>query len=826
MYKYDDVYNASLDYFKGDELAATAFASKYALTDGAGNYFELSPDDMHIRLAKEFARIELKYPNPMSEDEIYDLISGFKYVIPQGSPMSAIGNSYQMQSLGNCFVVPSPDDSYGGILKTDQQLAQLMKRRAGVGVDISTLRPRGTPTKNAAKTSDGIGVFMERFSNTCREVAQSGRRGAEMLTLQVNHPDIETFISIKSDKRKVTGANVSVRLTDEFMSAVKSDSDFTLKWPVNSDNPKIITQIASGSLWEKIISMAWKSAEPGIQFVSTIHKMSPAHIYHTLDSAFFDSSSNPCGELNMGNDSCRLMALNLYSFVIDAYTKNARFDFNDLMIKAEKAQRLMDDMIDLEIEIIDRILNKIESDPEPDDVKSVERNMWIEFKRTCSVGRRTGLGITALGDALAALNIRYGSSESIEITELIFKTFSVGAYRSSCIMANERGAFPLFNYDVEKQHPFLNRIWDAAPDVYDLYMKYGRRNIALTTIAPTGTVSLLTQTTSGIEPAFLLKYKRYKKVNPGDINVKIDRVDDMGDSWQSFDVYHHGLKRWMDISGKTDIEDSPYYKSTSNDVDWTAGVRLQAAAQKYICHAISKTVNVPKETSRELIGEIYMTAYEAGCKGITVYRDGCRDGVLVASDDVKVSDFSQSDTSFKEYHAPKRPNELSCEIHQATIKGEAWTILVGLMDGKPYEIFGGLSKYVDIPKKYSIGTIIKNAKKSVNSTYDLKFGESDATVTIKDIVSTFENADYGSLTRMISLSLRHGAPLNFVVEQLTKDKNANIYSFSAIVARILKKYIKDGTKAGGEACPDCGAKPLIYKEGCKSCLSCSFSKCG
>jgi ribonucleoside-diphosphate reductase alpha chain len=1150
-YSYDQVFNTSLDYFNGDELAAKVFVDKYALQNSNGEYLELTPTDMHHRLAKEFARIEQKYPNPMSEEEIFNLFDRFKYVIPQGSPMFGIGNDNYVQSLGNCFVINSPFDSYGGICKTDQELVQLMKRRAGVGFDVSTIRPKGLPTKNAAKTTDGIAIFLERFSNSCREVAQSGRRGAELMSISVEHPEIETFVTIKQNKNKVTGANVSVRITDKFMNAVKNDKDFTLQWPVETNEPTITKLVKAGDIWNNIVHCAWASAEPGVFFWDNVIKNSPADIYAQVDPTFKTRSSNPCqpgwatlltkngittfdnvsvgdiiwsgkrwtkiinkvctgegdvyafrtragtfygtenhrvvsnnekievkdaesidisycltsddkpdskeifnkniidglvigdgmvhkasnnkvvliigqndndyfdseissliiknctgigdtawqvntnikyselpktydrsvpyrykfgsfdtrrgflrgiysangsvinnritlktasfkmvediqqmlsslgipsyytvnkaheiefhnglyeckenydlnigtlygrelfnkyigfihnyknekvkqtldtkskpikstydiiekeylgkelvyditveadehtywtgglcvsncGEIPMGIDSCRLMVVNLLSFIKNPFKKNAVFDYKNYSEVVVKAQRLMDDLIDLEIEKINKIIAKIKSDPEPDDVKNVELKLWQQFLITCKNGRRTGLGITALGDALASLNIKYGSDDSIKETEKIYKHLAINAYKSSAIMAKERGAFPIFNSKLEKDHPFISRIINKDEELNTLYNKYGRRNIALTTTAPTGSVSTLTQTTSGIEPAYLLSYVRRKKINPLDQNAKVDFIDHLGDKWQEFQVYHHGVDMWMKETGETDIKKSPYWGATSNEIDWVASVDMQAVAQKWICHAISKTCNLPSTATEELVGQVYMRAWESGCKGFTVYRDGCRTGVLVSSEDPKNT--NDRPEIIKPSAAPKRPEELPCDIKKVKIQGEQWTIFIGLLKNKPYEIFGGLSKYVDIQNKYKTGKIVKNGKVEGITTYNLIVGEDDDCMVIKDIANVFENANYGAFTRTISLSLRHGVPVQFIMEQMQKDKHSDITSFSKVIGRVLKQYISDGTISNSEKiCPSCNANnSLIYQEGCLRCTSCPYSRC-
>ncbi len=617
----------SKEYFNNDSLAADVFVKKYALSDG-DKFYELTPSDMHKRIAKEFARIEAKYPNPMSERQIFDLLDRFKYIVPQGSPMSAIGNNLQVQSTSNCFVVPSPHDSYGGILLTDQELVQIAKRRGGIGFDISTIRPRGMKTNNAAKTTDGIGVFMERYSNSTREVAQNGRRGALMLTISVHHPEILTFVNIKRDLQKVTGANISIRLSDEFMEAVEKDEDFELRWPVDAKDPEIKESCPAGLVWEQIIASAHAAAEPGLLFWDTAKKMTPSDIYENL--GFGSVSTNPCGEIILSPyDSCRLLLVNLLSFVKNPFTKDAFFDFGHYHEVVMMAQRLMDDMIDLELEKIDKIINKIENDPEPPHVKRAELDLWRKIRNACNDGRRTGLGITALGDTLAALNIRYGSEESIAVTEEIYKNLALGSYTMSIRLAEERGSFPVCDVSKEKDHPFIKRILDNLPsDVVSTYKKHGRRNIANTTTAPAGSVSCETQTTSGIEPAYLLSYNRRRKLMHNE-DIEPDFVDELGDRWVEYKVYHHGFKKWMEVTGKTEVEDSPYYKATSNDIDWVNKIKMQAAAQKWVCHAISNTTNVPEHTSVDVVKEIYMTGWKSGCKGVTVYRDNSRTGVLV-----------------------------------------------------------------------------------------------------------------------------------------------------------------------------------------------------
>ncbi len=830
-YTYDEVRAESIKYFKGDELAAEVFAGKYALRDMTGKIYELTPTDMHKRLAKEFARVELKYPNPMSEDEIFDLLSSWK-IVPQGSPMSAMGNPFQFQSLSNCFVIKSPEDSYGGILRADQEQAQIMKRRGGVGFDVSNIRPRGLTTSNAARTTDGIGVFMERFSNTCREVAQGGRRGALMLSISVHHPEIRTFINIKKDLKKVTGANISIRLSDEFMNAVKNETKVQLRFPVEKDVKHSIEQeVDAVELWNEIIEAAHASAEPGLLFWDTIIRMGPADAY--IDAGYHSTSTNPCGEITLSPyDSCRLLLVNLYKFVKNPFTKKAKFDYEDFNNTVYKAQRLMDDLVDLELEAVDKIIQKIESDPESEEVKLPELTLWNKIKKAAVGGRRTGLGITALGDALAAINIQYGSQESINETEKIYKTQALAAYHSTVDMAKDRGAFPVFSHEVEANHPFIDRIMNEDELLKTNYKKYGRRNIALTTTAPAGSVSILTQTTSGCEPVFMLFYKRRRKITASDGDARVDFTDNMGDKWQEYTIYHHAFKKWMEIAGLTEesVAKSPYFGATSNDIDWVKKIDVQAAAQKWICHSISNTTNIPNETSVDVVKQIYMHGWVSGCKGVTIYRDGCRAGVLVSNEPEKktLDEFGQP-LKIMESHAPKRPKELSCDIHRTTIKGETYLVLVGLHNNKPYEIFCGLQQHVEVPKKIKSGTLIKNGKVDGIATYNLKIplGDDDE-IVFNNVVELFQNPIYGALTRTISLAMRHGVPLQFLVEQLRKDKHSDITSFSAVIARVLsKQYIVDGTKATSDkTCNECGGNNLQYMQGCATCFDCGSSKCG
>ena len=830
----EEVYAASLKYFNGDNLAADVFL-KYALRDG-NTFLESNPDEMHHRLAKEFARIESKYANPMQESEIYELLTGFKDIIPQGSPMSGIGNPYQIQSLSNCFVVNSACDSYGGILFTDQEQVQIMKRRGGVGHDVSSIRPKGMPTKNAAHTTDGISVFMDRFSNSCREVAQGGRRGALMLTIDCRHPEIMTFINIKRDRKRVTGANISVRWHDDFMQAVVEGSEYQLRWPVESsaEEAQVVKSVNAREVWGAFVDAAWASAEPGALFWTTAIKNSPADIYS--ESGYGSTSTNPCGEIILSPyDSCRLMVVNLKSFVLNPFTQNSEFDFDRFKSVVSKAQRLMDDMIDLEVEQIHKILKKIKADPEPEGVKSIETNLWKKIENQAKQGRRTGLGITALGDTLAALGMKYGSTKSIESTEAIYKSLAVASHSESIRLASERGAFPVWDLSLEKDHEYLNKILSACdPEIYKMYLNTGRRNIANTTTAPVGSVSCLTQTTSGIEPAYLLNYKRRRKIT--DESEQVDFIDDLGDKWQMYDVFHPGVSEWMSTLSEDRLlstssedllksDDNPYHGATSNDIDWLSSVELQAAAQKWIDHSISKTCNLPKDATRETVADVYMKAWLTGCKGFTVYREGSRDGVLVARETKKEE--RGLDSKGTPRVAPKRPEYLDCEIHRARIGEQNWIIFVGIRESKPFEIFGGLSEYVEIPKKWRAGKIKKRSRKTVESKYDLMLGSGDDELIVKDIVSVFANPNHTAFTRTLSLSLRHGVPVQFLVEQLMKDKEADLFSLSRIIARCLKKYIADGTKASNGTIINCCSEPnVVYQEGCATCLTCGSAKCG
>jgi ribonucleoside-diphosphate reductase alpha chain len=816
---------AATEYFNGDELAASVWRNKYALRDKEGNVVETTPADTHRRLAKEFARIEAKYPNPLSEEEIFGYLSSWT-IVPQGSPMSAIGNQHQIQSLSNCLVVPSPVDSYGGILFSDQQLVQLMKRRCGVGIDVSPIRPRSMKTSNAAGTTDGIGVFMERYSNSCREVAQGGRRGALMISCHCLHPDILTFISIKQDKTKVTGANVSIRMTHEFMHAVESDSDVVLRWPVEATPEKALftKTVKAKEIWDKFVECNWTSAEPGLIFWDNILENSIPDLF---GPQFSSVTTNPCSEIYLSAyDSCRLLLVNVTKCVISPFTKEPRFDYQGFSSITKISQRLMDDLVDLEIEAIGKILAKIDSDPEHESIKQVEKDLWENILSSAKNGRRTGLGITGLGDALAMLGVKYGTDESIKVTEEIYKTLELNSHASSVQLAKERGAFPAFNKDTvqhafNNEHPMISRLINYSfDDVVENFAKYGRRNIALTTTAPAGSMSIMTQTTSGCEPVFMLSYKRRKKINPNDTAATVDFIDQSGDKWSEHVVHHHGLKLWMEVTGETDITKSPYWGATSPDIDWDKSVELQAAAQKWIEHSISKTCNLPEHVTKEQVSDLYFKAWKSGCKGFTIYREGSRSGVLVANEPKK----EETIVSTK---APKRPAVLKCDIHRTTISGESYVMLVGLLNNQPYEVFCGLSKNIGLPKSKITGTITKRVVKTGVAAYDLAIPSGDDEIVIADVVNLFDNPLYGAFTRTLSLSLRHGVPVQFIVEQLRKDKHSDMTSFASAVARVLSKhYIADGTKVTSEKkCSECQSENISYLSGCATCMNCGASKC-
>ncbi|WP_224484773.1 adenosylcobalamin-dependent ribonucleoside-diphosphate reductase [Robertkochia aurantiaca] len=838
-YTPDEVYQAALEYFKGDDLAARVWMNKYALKDSDGNLYELTPDDMHRRIAGEIARIEARYANPMSEDEVYDLIKGFTYIVPQGSPMAGIGNPFQIASLSNCFVIGNAgdSDSYGGIMKIDQEQVQLMKRRGGVGHDLSHIRPKGSAVKNSALTSTGLVPFMERFSNSTREVAQDGRRGALMLSVSINHPDAEDFIDAKMEQGKVTGANVSVRIDDGFMQAVDKGVDYTQKFPVLSDNPKVSKDINARKLWDKIVHNAWKSAEPGILFWDTIIRESVPDCY--ADLGYTTVSTNPCGEIPLcPYDSCRLLAINLFSYVRNPFTKKASFDFELFKKHARAAQRIMDDIIDLELEKIDNILKKINDDPEGDEVKGVERRLWENIREKALNGRRTGIGITAEGDMLAALNMQYGSEEATAFSVEVHKTLALQAYGGSVDLAAERGPFEIFDAEREKNNPFILRLKEADSELYYKMLEHGRRNIALLTIAPTGTTSLMTQTTSGIEPVFLPVYKRRRKVNPNDKDVHVDFVDEVGDSWEEYVVFHHKFKEWMTVNGYDPdkkyssqeldkiVKASPYYKATSNDVDWLSKVRLQGQVQKWVDHSISVTINLPNDVNEELVGKLYLEAWKAGCKGVTVYRDGSRSGVLI-SNKKEEKEEQEMLTEFP----TKRPQGLEADVVRFQNNKEKWIAFIGLIDNKPYEVFTGLSDDEDgilLPRSVEKGWIIKNRNEDGSSRYDFQFANKRGYKTTIEGLSHKFDPEYWNYAKLISSTLRHGMPIEKIVDLINSLQldSESINTWKNGVVRALKRYVPDGTAIKGQQCSNCKGQNLVYQEGCLTCKDCGSSKCG
>jgi ribonucleoside-diphosphate reductase alpha chain len=838
-YTQDEAFNASVEYFKGDDLAARVWVNKYALKDSEGNIYEKTPNDMHRRIAKEIARVEQRYANPMTEDEVFEAIKDFKYIVPQGSPMAGIGNPYQIASLSNCFVIGNDgdSDSYGGIMKIDQEQVQLMKRRGGVGHDLSHIRPKGSPVKNSALTSTGIVPFMERYSNSTREVAQDGRRGALMLSVSINHPDSEDFIDAKMEQGKVTGANVSVRMDDKFMQAVKDGKSYTQKYPIFSENPKFSKEIEAGKLWKKIVHNAWKSAEPGILFWDTIINESVPDCY--ADLGYKTVSTNPCGEIPLcPYDSCRLLAINLFSYVEEPFTKKASFNFDLFKKHIAIAQRIMDDIIDLELEKVDAIIAKIDADPQADEIKAVERNLWKNIQTKANEGRRTGIGITAEGDMLAALGIKYGSPEGIDFSVEIHKTVALEAYRASVYAAKERGAFAIFDSEREKNNPFILRLKEADEKLYYDMLEYGRRNIALLTIAPTGTTSLMTQTTSGIEPVFLPVYKRRRKVNPNDKNVRVDFVDELGDSWEEYVVFHHRFKQWMDANGidtnknysqeelNKIVKKSPYYKATSNDVDWMSKVRMQGAVQKWVDHSISVTINLPEDATEELVGKLYLEAWQAGCKGVTVYRDGSRSGVLISNEEKKEED-NETLTPFP----TKRPEILEADVVRFQNSKDKWIAFIGLIDGKPYEIFTGFADDEDgilIPRWVNEGVIIKNRNEDGTSRYDFQYKNKRGYKTTIEGLSHKFNPEFWNYAKLISSTLRHGMPIEKAVELINSLQldSESINTWKNGVARALKRYVADGTEARKQKCENCNSTSLIYQEGCLTCKDCGSSKCG
>lgn len=837
-YSYDEAYEASLVYFDGDELAARVWVSKYALKDSYGNIYEKTPADMHARIASELARIEALYPNPLSFDEIYHLLDNFRYVVPQGSPMTGIGNNYQVASLSNCFVIglDGKPDSYGGVIKIDEEQVQLMKRRGGVGHDLSHIRPKGTPVKNSALTSTGLVPFMERYSNSTREVAQDGRRGALMLTVSIKHPDSEKFIDAKMTEGKVTGANVSVRIDDAFMQSAIDHVPYRQQFPVDSDHPEITKETDATALWAKIVHNAWKSAEPGVLFWDTIKRESLPDCY--ADLGFQTISTNPCGEIPLcPYDSCRLLAINLYSFVENPFTPDAKFNFELFRDYVGKAQRLMDDIIDLEKEKIDQILAKIESDPETDEVKQTERNLWNKIRTKTLKGRRTGVGTTGEGDMLAALGLRYGTSEATDFSESVHKALALAAYRSSEIMARERGAFEIFDPQREIDNPFMKRLAEADPQLVADIRKNGRRNIACLTIAPTGTTSLMTRTSSGIEPVFMPVYKRRRKVNPNDTKVRVDFVDESGDAFEEYIVYHPRFITWMKVNGieiRSDysqeeldslVARSPYYKATANDVDWLEKVRMQGRVQKWVDHSISVTINLPSDVTEELVGRLYVEAWRCGCKGCTIYRDGSRAGVLVAAEKKKPAPI------IMEAHVAKRPIELEADVVRFQNNKEKWIAFVGLMNGKPYEIFTGLADDDDgifCPKSITHGKIIKAVDDKGVKRYDFQFINKRGYKTTIEGLSDKFNPEYWNYAKLISGVLRYGMPIDQVLKLVggLELDSQSINTWKMGVERALKKYLPNGTKAAGQTCPNCGHETLIYQEGCLICTSCGASRCG
>lgn len=853
IYTYEEAFAASLEYFNGDELAARVWVNKYALKDSFGNIYEKTPDDMHWRIANEIARIEQKYTNPMSAQELFDLMAHFRYIVPQGSPMTGIGNNFQIGSLSNCFVVglTGEPDSYGGIIKIDEEQVQLMKRRGGVGHDLSHIRPKGSPVKNSALTSTGLVPFMERFSNSTREVAQDGRRGALMLTVSIKHPDSEAFIDAKMTEGKVTGANVSVKIDDRFMECAISGEPYIQQYPIEAQNPYVTKEVNARDIWRKIVHNAWKSAEPGVLFWDTIRRESVPDCY--ADLGFKTVSTNPCGEIPLcPYDSCRLLAVNLYSYVVNPFTPQAYFDFDLFKEHIAKAQRIMDDIIDLEMEKIEKIIEKIAADPETDEVKHTELNLWNKIRTRTLQGRRTGVGTTAEGDMIASLGLRYGTEEATAMSEKVHRTLALAAYRSSVELARERGAFEIFDAKREENNPFINRLREADAELYDLMVKYGRRNIACLTIAPTGTTSLMTQTTSGIEPVFLPVYKRRRKVNPNDPDVHPDFWDESGDAFEEYVVYHHKFITWMQMNGyevkskytQEEIDElvarSPYFKATSNDVDWLQKVRMQGRVQKWVDHSISVTINLPNDVSEELVNDLYVEAWRSGCKGCTVYRDGSRSGVLISANKEKeekekrkaAEAAAAEATSIPQpIIAHKRPIELEADVVRFQNNKEKWIAFVGLLDGKPYEIFTGLADDDDgifCPKNVTKGKIIKAVDPDGNKRYDFQFVNKRGYKTTIEGLSDKFNPEYWNYAKLISGVLRYGMPIDQVMKLVASLEldSQTINTWKNGVERALKKYLPNGTQASGQTCPNCKQETLIYQEGCLICTNCGTSRCG
>jgi ribonucleoside-diphosphate reductase alpha chain len=854
-YSFEEAFESSLKYFGGDELAARVWVNKYAMKDSLGNIYEQSPLEMHWRIANEIARIEKKYPNPLSAQEVFDLLDHFRYIIPAGSPMTGIGNLHQVASLSNCFVIglDGDADSYGAIMRVDEEQVQLMKRRGGVGHDLSHIRPAGSPVNNSALTSTGLVPFMERYSNSTREVAQDGRRGALMLSVSIKHPDSEAFIDAKMTEGKVTGANVSVKLTDEFMQAAVDDKTYVQQWPIDSANPKVKKEISARKLWEKIVHNAWKSAEPGVLFWDTIIRESIPDCY--ADLGFRTVSTNPCGEIPLcPYDSCRLLSINLYSYVDQPFTANARFNFDKFKKHVQIAQRIMDDIVDLEMEKIDLIIEKINKDPQNMEVKEAELHLWEKIKRKSGMGRRTGVGITAEGDMLAALGLRYGTQEATDFSVLVHKTLALNAYRSTVTMAQERGAFEIYDAKREEKNPFIQRIKEADPELYNDMAKYGRRNIACLTIAPTGTTSLMTQTTSGIEPVFMPVYKRRRKVNPNDTDVHVDFVDEVGDSFEEYIVYHRKFLTWMEINGydtkkkysQEEIDElvakSPYYKATANDVDWLMKVKMQGAIQKWVDHSISVTVNLPNDVDEALVNKLYVEAWKSGCKGCTIYRDGSRSGVMISASKKEKKTAQEQGTATNENNVETtpcahpqvtevRPVELLCDVVRFQNNKEKWVAFVGLLDGYPYEIFTGLQdddEGIMLPKSVTHGKIIKQTNPDGTHRYDFQFENKRGYKTTVEGLSEKFNPEYWNYAKLISGVLRYRMPIDHVIKLVgslqLKDESINTWKNG--VERALKKYIVDGTKAKGQKCPVCGHETLVYQEGCLICTNCGASRCG
>lgn len=850
IFSYDEAFNASLEYFKGDELAARVWVNKYAMKDSFGNIFERSPEDMHHRIANELFRIESKYPNPVSKDEIFSMLDHFRYIVPAGSPMTGIGNTHQIASLSNCFVIgiEGDSDSYGAILKLDEEQVQLMKRRGGVGHDLSGIRPKGSPVKNSALTSTGIVPFMERYSNSTREVAQDGRRGALMLSISVRHPEAEDFVDAKMVEGKITGANVSVKIDDEFMRCATEERPYHQQFPIDADKPLFEKDIDAAALWKKIVHNAWRSAEPGILFWDTIQRESIPDCY--ADLGFKTVSTNPCGEIPLcPYDSCRLLAINLYAYVKNPFTSEATFDFELFKRHVQLAQRFMDDIIDLEQEKIDRIIEKVKNDPQNDEVKFTEYHLWEKIKEKTAMGRRTGVGITAEGDMLAALGLRYGTQEATDMAIEVQRTLALSAYRSSTIMARERGAFKVYDAEREKNNPFILRIKEADPQLYADMVTYGRRNIACLTIAPTGTTSLMTQTTSGIEPVFMPVYKRRRKVNPNDPKVHVDYIDETGDAFEEYIVYHHKFLTWMQVNGfdtnkkysQEEIENlvaqSPYHKATANDVDWLMKVKMQGAIQKWVDHSISVTVNLPNSVDEDLVNRLYVEAWRSGCKGCTIYRDGSRSGVLVSTQKTekkkKEADEAAENNAAKQLPVltERRPEVLECDVVRFQNNKEKWVAFVGLLDGHPYEIFTGLQddeEGIVLPKTVTKGRIIKTICPDGTKRYDFQFeNKRGYKMTVEGLSEKF-NKEYWNYAKLISGVLRYRMPIENVIKLVNslQLESENINTWKVGVSRALKKYVTDGTEAQGQKCPNCGHESLVYQEGCLICKHCGASRCG